>query len=245
MILTLDFGNTFVKSAVFKDGVLKDRISFRAIDFVALEVFIQKHLPIERILICSVTSSPSRKWTQMLEKHARIEFLSPSTPLPFKIAYSPPSSLGMDRIASVAGARKIFPSSPLLIIDAGTCVKYNRVDAEGNFTGGAISPGLESRFLSLHKNTHLLPEINIPKSLVKVVGNNTTESIQSGVLNGLLFEVEGFIHHFLETEKAGKVVVTGGASPLLAAGLKNSIFASPNLVLVGLNEIFSTHTGDI
>ena len=164
--------------------------------------------------------------------------MSHTTALPFTLEYQSPDTLGKDRIAAVAGAQAQFPNQNTLVIDAGTCVTYDFLTAEGVYLGGAISPGVQLRLRAMNHYTNKLPLLNWdgikrPQS----VGNTTINSMLSGAVNGLVLEMRGFVERYEKQYKALKIVITGGDSNFFVKELKNGIFADPNLVLKGLNEI--------
>ena len=164
--------------------------------------------------------------------------LDASTPLPFKNRYISKQSLGYDRIAAISGAIDIYPNNNVLVINAGTCITYDLITAENAYLGGGISPGIRMRFKSLHAFTSKLPFIE-PNDEQKtdLVGADTEKSIMSGVLNGILAEVDGIIDRYKRKFPGLKIIVSGGDYKYFDRNLKNNIFATPNIVLKGLNSI--------
>src|SRR5690606_18822630 len=116
---------------------------------------------------------------------------SASTPVPFKNLYKTPETLGLDRIALVASAFEKYPEKNILIVDAGTSITYDFLDKEGNYHGGAISPGIEIRFKALNVFTDRLPLATFVEE-PNFMGKNTLESIQAGTIHGAAFEINGF-----------------------------------------------------
>ncbi len=162
---------------------------------------------------------------------------SPLMEMPLKIGYDTPGTLGFDRIAACTGALKLFPECPLLVIDSGTCITFNYVSAEGVFLGGNISPGLEMRFRGLKHFTVRLPLVK-PEKAYGGTGKTTKDAIRNGVMQGMLFEVESYVRHFLEEQNQGKVVITGGNAHYLKPYLQGETVFNENLGFIGLNEIF-------
>ncbi len=241
MNLVVDLGNTRAKAAVFSEKELVKSFVFENNFTVEIKKILTDTPEIKRSIVSSVISHSKEINNFLQNKTLCIDF-DTNTRLPFKINYHTPESLGTDRIASVAGAIALFPSKPLMVIDAGTCIKYNFVSANAEFLGGAISPGLDVRFKSLNAFTDKLPPLSYEKDFSDVIGTSTSGSILSGVQNGLLFELEGYIKRFKEKNKEGIVIASGGSLPFLVDGLKNSIFAAPDLIVSGLNEILLYHT---
>ena len=167
--------------------------------------------------------------------------ISSFTEVPFKNLYKTPKTLGVDRIALVAGAVSQFSGHNILVIDAGTCITFDFVNSEGEYLGGAISPGLKMRFNSLNYFTANLPLLEIDE-LTDFIGKNTKESINSGVINGAIQEIDGVINQYNKKFLDLTVVLTGGDTNFLAKQLKSSIFANQNLLLQGLNRILIHNT---
>ena len=241
MNLVIDLGNTWAKAGLFSEKELIKSFVFEKNAPNEIKKIIIETTDIKRSIISSVISH-SKEITNILQNKTLCIDFDSNIRLPFKITYQTPETLGKDRIASVAGAIVLYPSKPLLVIDSGTCMKYNFVSEKGEFSGGAISPGLDMRFKALNVFTDRLPHLSYEKDFSDVVGTSTTGSILSGVQQGLLFEAEGYIKRFKEKNKEGIVIATGGNLPFLVDGLKNSIFAAPDLILCGLNEILRYHT---
>ena len=235
MNLIIDAGNTRVKLAVFE----KDRLV--EVVFIDGNFFlpeIKKILKKYRITvgILSNVSFISENKLQKLQELVNLLVLSPSTNVPFLNLYETPETLGVDRIALVAAAVNKFTKKNILIIDAGTCITFDFLNDQSEYLGGAIAPGIEMRYKALHNFTSKLPNLTkkVPQNFI---GNNTNESINSGVVNGVIQELEGVINQYKKKYPDLTVVLTGGDTNFLAKQLKSSIFANPNFVLEGLNEI--------
>jgi len=162
--------------------------------------------------------------------------LDNQTPLPIKNNYQTPETLGKDRLAAVTGAYQLYPGQNVLVIDAGTAVTYDFINHKGEYAGGSISPGLTMRFRALHTFTTRLPLLQA-EEISYLTGCNTRESILSGVMNGLRIEIDGIIDQYSILWPSFQVILTGGDAKYFEKILKNSIFASPNLVITGLKLI--------
>jgi type III pantothenate kinase len=157
-------------------------------------------------------------------------------PLPIKILYATPQTLGVDRIAGSCGALQLFPGKNTLVIDAGTCITYDFTDSSKQYYGGSISPGLKMRFQAVHTFTARLPLVS-PAENPELIGNSTETSIQSGIVNGTVAEIDGIIDRYRQKYPDLQVILCGGDGPFFENKLKASIFASPDLVLIGLNSV--------
>jgi len=164
--------------------------------------------------------------------------LNNSTSLPINNLYKTIQTLGKDRIAAVTGGANLFPNNDLLIIDAGTCITFDFINANKDYLGGAISPGINLRFKALHNFTGNLPLID-PKADVNLIGDSTESSILSGVINGVREEVDGIIGRYKSSYPNMKVIFTGGDVKYFDKYVKNNIFAVENLVLKGLKAILN------
>jgi type III pantothenate kinase len=232
MNIAVDYGNTIAKVGIFKDDLLLHKHSFP--DKAALQSFVE-HQPAEKIIVISV-SFPSEDVLSWSPSTGLKIALSPDLPLPIKILYKTPKTLGVDRLAAVCGALHIFPGQNCLVIDAGTCITYEFLDDQQNYHGGAISPGVNMRFASMHTLTAKLP---LAKAVPHppLIGNSTETCLQSGVINGVTAEIEGIIQKYLRQFPDTQILLCGGDAPLFEILLNQSIFAAPDLILVGLNRI--------
>ncbi|TQI69705.1 type III pantothenate kinase [Gramella sp. Hel_I_59] len=236
MNLVLDAGNTSVKAAVYQNDTLQKKLVFLKENFSQeLEKIFKDYPQITHSILSEVTKIDEHIIFE-LEKSTDFIRLSHDTPAPFQNKYHTPHTLGLDRIALVAAAIDQFPKKNVLIIDAGTCITFDLKTAKEIYLGGAISPGLQMRFKSLHKFTANLPLVSA-KPDVDLIGKTTESSIQSGIINGLKMELKGVVETYASEFEDLTVIFTGGDSQLLSIPTKNSIFANSNFLLEGLNFI--------
>lgn len=165
-----------------------------------------------------------------------VQLFSSDTKIPLENLYQSASTLGSDRLAASIGAYALYPNADVLVVDAGTCIKYNFTNAANQYLGGGISPGLAMRFKALHQFTGKLPLIEPGADMIELIGRDTRHSILSGVVAGSAAEVDGIIARYREQYPALIAVISGGDSEYLAKQLKSSIFTVQNLVLKGLNH---------
>jgi type III pantothenate kinase len=235
MNLAIDVGNTRVKIAVFEKDKLVELFVFNKTKILSeIKDILKKHEISTGIMsnVASISDSKLKKIKNLVEIH----IISSLTEVPFKNLYKTPETLGVDRIALVAGAVTQFSGHNVLVIDAGTCITFDFVNSEGKYIGGAISPGLKMRFNSLNHFTANLPLLE-KDDLIDFIGKNTKESMNSGVINGVIQEIDGVINQYKKKFLDLTVVLTGGDTNFLAKQLKSSIFANQNLLLHGLNKI--------
>jgi type III pantothenate kinase len=233
MNLVIDWGNTRIKAAFFDKGVLLNSYNFTTKE--KLEQFLRRHHA-DAVLISSVKGHPN-ELSAHIEPETKIIFLSKSTFLPINNKYSTPDTLGVDRLAAACGAWALFPNRPSLVIDLGSCINYEFVDGSGNYCGGAISPGITMRFQAMHTFTSKLPQVK-PIATAKLVGDSTTTCLQSGVMNGVLLEINGFAETIRTEHPQCPIIVCGGDAHFFEGKIKDANFV-PELVLMGLNNILS------
>ena len=237
MILAIDIGNTRIKAAVFEGDILLEGFVFLKIDFQEkLENILKTNEKIQ-YLVVSAVSDVEKEWFSNLNSTLKIHFVSHKDPFPFQNTYKTPQTLGIDRMVLAAGATLQYPNQNRLVIDAGTCITYDFIDENNNYLGGAISPGLRLRYESLHNYTAKLPLLTF-ETPENYIGKSTLESIHSGVVHGLAFEIDGFIGAYREQYSNFIIILTGGDSEFLANRLKNTIFANSNFLLESLNQTF-------
>ncbi|MGZ3822659.1 MAG: type III pantothenate kinase, partial [Mucilaginibacter sp.] len=181
-------------------------------------------------------------WRDAIGKKIEIKNFSSEMAVGIINHYKTPETLGPDRLAAVIGAHKLYPAENNLVIGAGTAITYDYVDAEGNYFGGSISPGLNMRYKALNYYTGALPLLKADAGFDKYYGSDTTGAIRSGVQNGIKYELNGFVESYHKDTKRMNIILTGGDSIFFDTLLKNSIFATciknePYLVLKGLNAV--------
>jgi type III pantothenate kinase len=240
MNLIIDLGNTLTKIALFEGGDLVKLGSYKRLTVDQVTKFFQRK-PIRAAMVSNVAHPTPL--IRSLRAHFPVLLMDPDLSLPIRNRYGTPETLGNDRLACAVAAAALFPGKPVLSIDTGTCIKFDLVDAAGNYWGGAISPGLQMRLKAMHTFTARLPlvKLSITKNLV---GNSTHESILNGAVNGALHEVTEAIRCFRAQYPGLKVILTGGDRVYFEERLKNRIFAVPNLVLQGLNLILEHNVKD-
>lgn len=237
MLLAVDVGNTKIKAAVFKHTALVEKLIFDKNEAAGnLKKIFKKHPGIGNSILSSV-GEDDKRLLLLLEEQTSLMIVTPASTFPFNNKYSTPATLGIDRMVLSAGVVLQYPEVNRLVIDAGTCITYDFVDSGDHYLGGAISPGLQLRYNALHNFTAKLPLL-YPEMPLNPIGSSTSGSIHSGVVNGLLHEVEGFIQQYSEQYQDVRVILTGGDAEFLAKRLKNTIFANSNFLLESLNYLY-------
>jgi type III pantothenate kinase len=159
-----------------------------------------------------------------------------------RVLYESPRDVGADRIVDVVAAMKMYGPPPLIIVDFGTATVFDAVNADGDYLGGAIAPGIGIASEALYERAAKLYRVKLerPKS---AIGKNTVGAIQSGTLYGYVGLVEGMVARFkAELGGSARVVATGGWATLLARETTVFDAVDPNLTLAGLRYIYEAHT---
>ena len=204
-------------------------------DLTGLDAFVSKHN--FRSGIVGSVRGLTRNEEEAL---ARLQFpllrFSHDTPIPISNRYRTPETLGSDRLAAVIGASSLMPGKDLLIIDAGTCITYEVIDARGNYWGGNIAPGMQMRLRALHEYTARLPLVEA-EGVVPGMGYDTETAIRSGVLRGMKYEIEGYIKSMRAKFPHLQVFLTGGNRINFDEDIRKLAFTDKYIVPRGLNKI--------
>ena len=229
-VLVIDEGNTRTKVGYFEEGA--DDVSQVWVWPGRITDELAQPLPLDKTSFCIVSSVHQEKIGPNGMEPERVFFADYTSPWPFQFEYDTPETLGIDRLAAVAGGVFHFPEQDFLVVDAGTCITYEWFTA-GKYRGGVISPGRMMRARAMNHFTSKLPvaELEVP---IHIPGQNTQAALAGGILAGTLHEFKGFYQDFQKKFPQGKVIITGGD----ASGFENiaecPIFAAPNLILEGL-----------
>ena len=236
MILAIDVGNTRIKSAVFEGTTILESFVFLKTELeINIQNILKKYNKTAHLIVSSVSDVEKKSFLEF-ESIVNVHFVSHNDRFPFVNTYKTPHTLGVDRMVLAAGATLQFPNQSRLVIDAGTCVTYDFIDESDNYLGGAISPGLQLRYTALHNFTAKLPLLEL-ENPDYFIGKSTSESLHSGVVNGLVYEIEGFIEEYKTLHPNFIIILTGGDAVFLAKRFKNTIFANSNFLLESLNQI--------
>ena len=235
--LVLDVGNTRTKIALFENDLIREFHSVKGSFATKISQLVASY-GIPRSCIVSKVQLDEQAILNQLHSisDSRILFIRSGMLLPIKVLYKTPETLGNDRVANVCGAWKLFGKENCLVVDMGTCIKYDYLEA-GNYHGGSISPGLIMRYKALARFTSQLPYYKPIEEYPAFIGQSTEGAIRSGVENGMLEEVKGIINRYQELSDQTQIILTGGDHAKFVDQLKSPIFVAPNLTLTGLKVI--------
>lgn len=248
MLLAIDIGNTMTNFGVFEGETLiathkfetssvtsADDASVKGAGFKLLHKEVGN---IDGVIISSVVPSKTAFYVQMSKDLWGVRALTvgPGLKTGLKLKCDYPNEVGADLIADCVGASSKYGNS-CLIVDLGTANKYIFLDKDGSFAGVSIAPGVRISINALVSGAAALPEINL-KAPKRVIGTNTLDSMNSGIIYGTCYEIEGFAKAF--EKEAGyplKRIITGGNSRYLTGLLEGFIF-DENLTLEGLASMY-------
>ncbi|MFD2572762.1 type III pantothenate kinase [Spirosoma soli] len=234
MNLVVDWGNSALKTGWFDGPQLVKVGRHESPEALQAEL---KHSAVNHVIVSSTSRPAEEIRRQLTVLGSDFWVLNSQTAVPIRKAYDTPNTLGADRVAAAVGAVAVFPGQDCLVLDLGTCLTADFVDRNAIFQGGLISPGLRMRFRAMHEQTARLPLVDVPTDWPAITAKNTRDALQSGVMNGLTFEMNGIIDSYRREYPGIVVLLCGGDAPAFESRLKPPIFAMPELVLIGLNRI--------
>lgn len=245
MILLFDIGNTNTHlglanaARVVRQTDIPTTSWFAGTAQARLVKFVGKVL-IEGAALCSVVPKATPHIQRVVRRIwglASLE-LTPKTLRGVGIDYPKPDTIGPDRLANAVAARHHF-GAPVVVVDFGTAVTFDVVDARGKYVGGIIAPGLAAMTDYLHEKTALLPRIQIHE-FRRVIGKSTEEAMLVGAVHGYRGLIHGLLAELKRELKTCRlpVVATGGYAKLIAAKLPEISQVEPNLTLEGLRLVW-------
>lgn len=247
-VLIVEIGNTVTDFAVFNAErcratytVQTEQLADRKAVLEQTTTILNHHSAVIHAAVCSVVPSVGGLFLQSLTNNlpGKVLEISSSLTLPFVLDYSPPKTLGADRLALCAYSRRNWPDKAAIALDIGTAVTFDVLSSKGVYLGGMILPGLDLMTAVLHDRTAKLPLVQITEPSLPLLGKSTADCIQSGVFWGCIKQVEGLIaaiRRFLTVEfreDAVKVVGTGGSCKLVASAMDDPLEIDEQAVMKG------------
>lgn len=226
--LVIEIGNTALKAAWAEGKTLGKTYRYqgeKTIDFI-LSITEKERPEVMAVVSAKALSADDES---VLKGECRHLMLLDSNHPDYLQRYGIPEYLSYDRACSIMAVRHLFKGKPCTIFDFGTTLTIDLVGSDGRYRGGNISPGCRTRFKSLNRYAKSLPLINTPNRFPQE-GNSLESSIESGVISGIMFEIEGYIRRLPDNI----IVFTGGDAIYFAKRMKYSLFVMSQLVLAGL-----------
>jgi type III pantothenate kinase len=235
MNLVVDIGNTLIKVAVVESDEVLFMQQAEVIGDVDFDLLRECFPSLCRAIVASTAFSTADVVALLREKGFDVLEMTSLTPVPIGNAYQSPETLGVDRLAAAVAAVEVMGCKDCLVVDFGTAITIDLVEG-GVYRGGNISPGARTRFRALHDYTGRLPECT-PTDEKLEYGSTTSQAIEQGVMQGITYEIEGYISHFSAQNVKITLIFTGGEAKYFVKRIKNAIFANCELVICGLNRI--------
>ena len=242
MNLTIDIGNTRTKVAVFENGQFVREEKFENARPQHLLDVLSKYHP-ERMAYCSVAAENPELEAALRTLPYPVLHVTGQTPAPVQVCYRTPDTLGADRLAAVVGAVTLQPQTDLLVVDAGTCITYDFVEASGRYLGGNISPGVEMRLEALNRRTARLPRNDVDRDTPHL-GYDPHTAIRAGVVRGIGYELQGCIRHWQKRYPGLRIFLTGGDRFAFSDAVRQNILTDSHLVARGLNRLLMMSAGE-
>lgn len=244
MLLAVDIGNSSIKLGVFDRETMRSRSSIPAASFQDADELkkLAGGLPytFEAVIVSSVVPGMNETISNFSQTHLGITpvFVDHTFDFGFEIRYRPPTAAGIDRLVAASAAVQKYGKA-CIVCDFGTAATIDAVNSAGEYLGGIITPGITTLSRALFQNTSKLPEIAIVKP-DSVIGNSTAAAIRSGIYYGYIGLVDGLLKRMLdELGEKPRVVATGGFADLIAAECTTIEIVDKNLLLEGLQMIYS------
>lgn len=253
MLLAIDVGNTNIEFGFFngikyfakfrlssKREMTSDEIGLNIVQFMNFHSI--DSADIEEIVIESVVPQVMYSLTNAIKKYLKKPPIIIGEDIKVDIVnlYDKPSDVGADRLVTAYSAKKKF-GSPIIVVDFGTATTFDAINKDGEYEGGAIFPGIKISLNALFQNTAKLPKVEIVAT-EHVIGGNTVESLQSGMMYGYLGAVENIVK--MMKQKLGEnttVVATGGLAKLVGSSTDCLQYIQPNLILDGIAMVYQDY----
>ena len=197
MILAIDIGNTSAKYAVINDNceiLLFERL--KDCWKKAFDSIFKKGYEINSIYVSNVAGLQPELEDVIHSSNIKADWLSWDSPIGKKWLKNIPEGYGADRLAADIGAIAACPNSPLLVVDAGTCITYDVIDSKHTILGGSITPGIALRLRAMHEHTAALP-LYEPEGFSPIIGTDIEGALRGGCANGVRWEIEGYAREML------------------------------------------------
>jgi type III pantothenate kinase len=251
--LTIDIGNTQTVLGLFSGDSLDHTWRLATYDTrtadelaVLITSLLAQHDPdvsVTGIALCSTVPTALHEMRQMCTRYydgLPVVVVEPGVRTGVPILTDNPKEVGSDRIVNSLAAATLY-GGPAIVVDFGTATTFDAVSDRGEYLGGAIAPGIEISVEALGARGAQLRKVELarPRS---VVGRNTVEALQSGILYGFTGQVDGIVHRMVselsDDPDAVTVIATGGLAPMVIEESESIDEHDPWLTLRGLKLVF-------
>ena len=234
MNVVIDIGNTTSKYFCFEGDALtsEDRDEGHDLSFLSAFFFFFS----DAAIVSTVVDLPAEAEERLRALPCPVLRFTAATPIPLQNRYRTPATLGTDRLAAAVGAWAQHKGQPLLVIDAGSCITFDFVTADGEYMGGNIAPGLHARLQAIGDYFPRLPLVSAEGDTPEM-GYDTETAIRAGVIQGMRHEIQGYISTFSQRYDNLAVMLTGGDDVVLDSAVQRMITTDHYMVPRGLNHI--------
>lgn len=249
-LLAVDIGNSNTVLGVFDDAELVDSWRVRtnahatADEIALLYRGLLGDMPVDGVAVCSTVPAVLREVRRIaMRAFAGVPMVvvEPGVRTGVPVLIDNPKEAGADRIMNTLAAHHLY-GGPAIVVDFGTSTNFDVVSRRGEFLGGALAPGIEIALDALAARAAQLRKVELvpPKS---VIGKSTVEALQSGMIYGVVGQVDGLVRR-ITAELGGRaaVIATGGLAPLILAESETLQYHEPHLTLIGLRLVFAKNT---
>jgi type III pantothenate kinase len=256
MLLTIDVGNTNTVMCVFAGDEVVDhwRIAtdpIRTADELAVTLrgllsqsALLAQSRLDGIALCSTVPSVLHEMREMFRRYhgdTPALIIEPGVKTGVSVRMDNPKEVGTDRIMNAVAAVHLY-GGPAIVVDFGTSTNFDAVSAKGDFVGGALAPGIEISVDALSRRAAQLLKVELTRPS-RVIGKNTVEALQSGIIFGFAGQIEGIARRMAaelspDDPDAVTVIATGGLAPLVIDEVKIIDAYEPWLTLIGLRLVY-------
>jgi type III pantothenate kinase len=260
VLLAIDVGNTNTVLGVFdgEEVVEHWRLSTvpdRTADEIAVvlqgllsQSTVFKAADITGIALCSTVPSVLHEMREMCQRYYRdlpAVIVEPGVKTGVPVRTDHPREVGSDRIMNALAAVHLY-GGPAIVVDFGTSTNFDAVSAKGEFVGGALAPGIEISVDALSRRAAQLLKVELTRP-GHVIGTNTVESLQSGIIYGFAGQVEGIARRMAlelaDDPDSVTIIATGGLAPLVVGEVSVINAYEPWLTLIGLRLVYERNAG--
>jgi type III pantothenate kinase len=249
MLLCIDVGNTNTVLATFEDEKIVHswrvktdaRATADELGLMFRGLLAGDNVEITGVAACSTVPASLRSLRSMLGRYYRrtpTVIVEPGTRTGVPLSVDNPKEVGADRVANTVAAYSLF-GGPAVVVDFGTSTNIDVISARGEFLGGVFAPGIEISVEALAARAAQLVKVELVKP-PRVVGKNTVECLQSGVVYGFSGQVDSIVRAIIgEIGDVNAVVATGGLAPVVLSECTTVTHHEPMLTLIGLQKIYA------
>ncbi|WP_020523017.1 type III pantothenate kinase [Catelliglobosispora koreensis] len=248
MLLTIDIGNTNTVLATFEGDKIvhswrvktDSRSTADELGLMFRGLLAGDQVEISGVAACSTVPAALRSLRTMLSRYyggLPTVIVEPGVKTGVQLAIDNPKEVGSDRVVNTLAAYQLF-GGPAIVVDFGTSTNFDAVSSRGEFLGGVLAPGIEISVDALAARAAQLRKVELVKP-PRVIGKNTVECLQSGVVYGFAGQVDGIVHRMIE-ELGGvtAVIATGGLAPIVIGECKTITHHEPMITLIGLRMVY-------